>query len=137
MIRIYDSGYRGDCPSEMVEQINCMGYLEKHHPDRWPLIWHTPNEAKAKPQYMALRRKLGVKSGIADIIDFGAIRGAFELKRRDRTKSKVSKEQIAHLEAVDASGGFAAIVYGHDEFLLAYSEYLAIVHHKAHVEARN
>lgn len=127
MIRIYDSGYRGECPSEMVEQINSMGWLEKHHPDRWPLIFHYPAEAKAKPQYMAIRRKLGVKAGIADIIDFGSVRGAFELKRRDKTKSKVSKDQLEFLESVDASGGFAAIAYGFDEFLLAYSDYLAIV----------
>lgn len=124
MIRVYDSGYRGDCPSELVEQINCMGYLEKHHPDRWPLIWHTPGEVKAKPQYMAVRRKCGVKAGISDIIDFGEIRGAFELKRRDRTKSRVSKDQIAFLESVDASGGFAAIVYGFDQMMLAYSQFI-------------
>lgn len=127
MIHIYDSNYRGECSSEMVEQINSMGWLEKHFPDRWPLIFHYPAEVKAKPQYMAVRRKCGVKPGISDIIDFGEIRGAFELKRRDRTKSKVSKEQIAFLESVDASGGFAAICYGLDEFMLAYSDYLAIV----------
>lgn len=124
MIRIYDSGYRGECPPEMVEQINCMGWLEKNYPDRWPLIFHYPAEAKAKPQYMAVRRKLGVKAGIADIIDFGQIRGAFELKRRDKTKSKVSKEQLEFLESVDASGGFAAIAYGFDQMMLAYSHYL-------------
>lgn len=124
MIRIYDSGYRGECPTEMVEQINSMGWLEKHHPDRWPLIFHYPAEAKAKPQYMAVRRKLGVKAGIADIIDFGEIRGAFELKRRDKTKSKVSKDQLAFLEAVDASGGFAAICYSADQFMLAYSQFV-------------
>lgn len=127
MIHIYDSNYRGECPSEMVEQINSMGWLEKHYPDRWPLIFHYPAEVKAKPQYMAVRRKCGVKAGISDIIDFGEIRGAFELKRRDKTKSKVSKDQIAFLESVDASGGFAAIVYGFDQMMLAYSDYLAIV----------
>lgn len=124
MIRIYDSGYRGECPSEDVEQINSMGWLEKNFPDRWKMIFHYPAEAKAKPQYMAIRRKLGVKAGIADIIDFGEIRGAFELKRRDKTKSKVSKDQLEFLESVDASGGFAAIVYGYSQFLLAYSDYL-------------
>lgn len=124
MIHIYDSNYRGECPSEMVEQINSMGWLEKHYPDRWPLIFHYPAEVKAKPQYMAVRRKCGVKPGISDIIDFGEIRGAFELKRRDRTKSKVSKEQIEFLESVDASGGFAAIVYGFDQMMLAYSQFI-------------
>jgi hypothetical protein len=124
MIRIYDSGYRGECSTEMVEQINVMGWLEKNHPDRWPLIFHYPAETKAKAQYMAIRRKCGVKAGISDIIDFGEIRGAFELKRQDRTKSSVSKEQRAFLESVDVSGGFAAIVFGYSSFLLAYSDYI-------------
>lgn len=124
MIHIYDSKYRGECPSEMVEQINSMGWLEKHYPDRWPLIFHYPAEVKAKPQYMAVRRKCGVKPGISDIIDFGEIRGAFELKRRDKTKSRVSKEQIEFLESVDASGGFAAIAYGFDQMMLAYSQFI-------------
>ena len=127
MIRIYDSGYRGDCPTEIIEQINSMGWVEKNHPDRWPLVFHYPAEVKAKPQYMAIRKKCGVKAGVSDIIDFGEIRGAFELKCRDKTKSKVSKEQLEFLESVDASGGFAAIVYGYQQFLLAYSDYLAIV----------
>lgn len=127
MIRIYDSGYRGECKSEIAEQIDCMGWLEKNHPDRWPLIWHTPNEVKAKPQYMAIRRKMGVKPGIPDIVDFGVVRGLFELKRRDKTKSKVSSDQLAVLNAADATGAFAAIVYGYEQFLLAYSDYLAIV----------
>lgn len=125
MIRIYDSGYRGECPSERVEQINAMGWLQKNHPDRWPLIWHTPGETKASPQHMAMRKKEGVKAGIADVIDFGLVRGAFELKRRDKTKSKVSKDQIEFLEAVDASGGFAAICYSFEQFMLAYSDYLS------------
>lgn len=127
MIRIYDSGYRGECPSEIIEQINSMGWVEKHHPNRWPLVFHYPAETKAKPQYMAVRKKCGVKSGISDIIDFGAIRGAFELKRRDRTKSKVSKDQLEFLESVDASGGFAAICYSADQFMLAYSDYLKYI----------
>lgn len=124
MIRTYDSGYRGECPSEAVEQINSMGWAEKNHPDRWPLVWHTPNEIRATPQYMAKRKKMGVKSGVSDIIDFGEIRGAFELKRKDRTKSKISKDQREFLEAVAASGGFAAICYGAEEFKLAYADYI-------------
>lgn len=127
MIRIYDSGHRGECRSEMCEQIDCASWLEFNHPDRWPLIWHTPNEIKASPQYMQRRKKEGVKTGIADIIDFGAIRGAFELKRLDKTKCKFPKEQREFLESTDASGGFAALCYGFSEFVKAYEEFLVFV----------
>lgn len=127
MIRIYDSNYRGDCRQEWAEQIDCMGWLEFNHPDRWPLIWHTPNEARATASYMQKRQKMGVKSGVSDIIDFGLVRGAFELKRLDKSKCSVSKEQRMFLRAVDDSGGFAAIVYGFEQFKLAYADYLEFV----------
>lgn len=131
MIRIYDSGYRGDCRVETIEQIDCAGWLEFNHPDRWSLIWHTPNEARATASYMQKRQKMGVKSGVSDIIDFGLVRGAFELKRLDKSKCSVSKEQRAFLQAVAESGGFAAICYGFSEFKKAYADYLAFVAEKS------
>lgn len=123
MIRIYDGNLKGDCPSEAVEQINSAGWLELHHPGDWALAFHVPNEIKASPQYMAKRRKMGVKSGPSDWIIARSPVGAFEMKRQVKSKSKVSPEQIAFLKAVDASGGFAAICYGFEQFKLAYSDY--------------
>jgi hypothetical protein len=138
VIRIYDSGYRGDCRKEEYEQIDCASWLQYNHPDRWPLIWHVPNELtvdKKKPgwaQHLAKRQKMGVKNGVSDIIDFGAIRGAFELKRLDRSQSSpVTKDQRAFLKAADESGGFAAIVYGFEQFKLAYADYLAFIAEKS------
>ena len=127
MIHIYDSNYRGECRQEWAEQIDCMGWLEFNHPDRWPLCFHVANEIKASPQYMQKRQKMGVKSGVSDIIDFGLVRGAFELKRLDKSKCKVSKDQRNFLQAVDDSGGFAAICYGFGEFQRAYTDYLEFV----------
>jgi hypothetical protein len=127
MIRIYDSGYRGDCRQEWAEQIDAMGWLEFNHPERWPLCFHVPNEIKASPQYMQKRQKMGVKPGVADIIDFGLVRGAFELKRLDKSKCKVSKDQREFLQATLDSGGFAAICYGVIEFRKAYADYLEFV----------
>lgn len=126
-IHTYDSHYRGPCRTERCEQIDSMGWLEKHHPDRWKLIFHCPNEVKASAQYMQMRKKEGVKAGVSDIIDFGQIRGAFELKRLDRTKSRVTKEQREFLQEVADTGGFAAICYGFDEFKKAYADYLKFI----------
>lgn len=127
MIRIYDSGYRGDCRQEWAEQIDAMGWVEFNHPERWPLVFHVANEIKASPQYMQKRQKMGVKPGVSDIVDLGSVRGVFELKRADKLKSKVSAEQKSFLTAVDQSGGFAAICYGFQEFKRAYADYLAFV----------
>ena len=130
MIRIYDSGYRGDCRSERCEQIDAIGWLKHNYPDRWPLIFHCPGETKASPQHMQMRAKEGVKAGPPDIIDLGGIVGLFELKRVDRTKSKVSKEQKEFLLAGAECGHFAAIVYGFEQFKLAYADYLSFIAEK-------
>lgn len=124
VIRIYDTGHRGPCRSERCEQIDSMGWLEKNHPDRWPLIFHPPNETNGSAQHMQMRAKEGVRPGVSDIIDFGQVRGAFELKRCDRAKSRVSADQRDFLQAVANSGGFAAICYGFEAFKLAYADFL-------------
>lgn len=135
MIRIYDSGYRGECRREEYEQIDCASWLKHNYPDRWPLIFHVPNELtvdKKKPgwaQHLQKRQKMGVQNGVSDIIDFAQIRGAFELKRADRTQKgvRVSQEQKDFLAAVAESGGFAAICYGFSEFKRAYADYLEFI----------
>jgi len=124
VIRIYDSGHRGDCRLERAEQIDSMSWLRVHYPERWPLIFHVPNETRGNGNHLLTREKEGVKPGVSDIIDLAPVRGAFEMKRRDKSKCRVTKEQCDFLNAVDASGGFAAICYGFEEFKVAYEEYL-------------
>ncbi|WAX22820.1 hypothetical protein MAJJADAN_00058 [Pseudomonas phage Amjad_SA] len=126
-IRIYDSGHRGECRKEYCEQIDSISWLEANYPERWPLIFHCPNEIKASAQHMQRRRKMGVRPGVADIIDFGRHRGAFELKVADSKQASVSRHQMDFLLATAESGGFAAICYGFDQFKLAYADYLAWV----------
>lgn len=127
MIRIYDPKYRGECRVERLEQIDCISWLKHNHADRWPLIFHCPGETKASPQHMQMRAKEGVKPGPPDIIDLGGVVGLFELKRLDRTQSKVSKDQREFLLAGANSGAFAAICYGFESFKLAYADYLEFV----------
>lgn len=127
MINVYDSGYRGKCRSERMEQIDSMGWVERNHPGRWALVFHCPSETKGTPSHMQMRKKEGVRAGVSDIIDFGQIRGAFELKRLDRTQSRVTKEQREFLQEVADTGGFAAICYGFDQFKKAYADYLKFI----------
>lgn len=127
MIRTYDSNYRGECRSERMEQIDCISWLRHNYPERWPLIFHVPNETHSRGNHHLMRSKEGVKAGVPDIIDLGRIPGLFELKRLDRTKSKVSKEQREFLQAGADAGHFAAICYGFEQFKLAYADYLEFI----------
>ena len=62
-----------------------------------------------------------------DLIDLGGVVGLFELKRLDRTKSKVSAEQKTFMQASADAGHFCAICYGFEQFKLAYADYLVFV----------
>ena len=65
-----------------------------------------------------------MKAGPPDIIDLGGIVGLFELKRLDRTKSRLSPEQKAFLQAGADAGHFVAVCYGFVEFKKAYVDFL-------------
>lgn len=125
MIHIYDSHYRGACPSERVEQINAMTWQAYHYPDRAPLCLHVPNESKGTAAHHHLRQKEGVKPGVPDIIDLScSVPGLFEMKRLDRTKSALSRHQKDFLASADAQGHFVAVCYGAENFKLAYAYYV-------------
>lgn len=129
-VRVYDSHYRGPCTSERGEQIGAIQWIEAHHPDRFPLVFHPANEQKAKVQFMELRRREGVKPGVSDIIDLGGTSiwraGVFEMKRLDRIKSKTSRDQHLFLATAADNGCFSAICYGRDQFILAYLDFLSL-----------
>lgn len=128
MIHTYNPNHRGPSRSERCEQIDAMGWLEKHYPDRWPLIFHVPNETRANPQHMQMRRKEGVKAGVPDIIDTnGPITGFFEMKRLDSSKSRLSTDQLAFLERAAEKGHFCAVCYGFESFRQAYGDFLALI----------
>ncbi|WP_288080645.1 VRR-NUC domain-containing protein [Pseudomonas sp.] len=127
MIHTYNPNYRGPCRSERMEQIDAISWLEVNHPDRWPLIFHCPNESRGTPLHMQMRAKEGVKPGVPDIIDAGAVRGFFELKRLDSSKSRLSPAQREFLQAAADSGAFAAVCYGFEAFKQAYGDYLEFV----------
>lgn len=128
MIHTYNPNHRGPCRSERMEQIDAMGWLEKQYPDRWPLIYHVPNETRASPQHMQMRRKEGVKAGVPDIIDAnGPVTGFFEMKRQDSSKSRLSPDQRAFLELAAEKGHFCAVCYGFESFKQAYADFLALI----------
>ena len=126
-MRIYDLGHRGECRSERGEQIASMSWLKEFYPDYWALTMHCPSETKGTTSHHAIRAKEGVKAGIPDIIHLGGSGryrvGMFEMKRQDRTKSKVTADQRRILELAEASGAFCAICYGFEAFKMAFADY--------------
>lgn len=129
-IWVFDSGYRGDCPKEETDQMAYWMWMRYRFPQA--IWWHTPNETgtSSRVQFIEKRRRMGVTPGIGDntILTHGINHkcGMIELKRRDKTKSKLSQAQRFVLESVSDEGHFAAIAYGLDEIKKATLFYFGL-----------
>jgi len=75
-------------------------------------------------------KRKGLKKGVSDIMILlkrGEYSGlVIELKRKTKSKSSVSKEQLNFLHEVDEQGFYCAICYGVEEAQKCVKEYLAI-----------
>lgn len=129
-IYVFDSGYRGVCPLEETDQMEYGLWMQYRFPDA--LWFHVPNETGTKSgiQFVLKRQKMGVRKGVSDnvILTHGVNHkcAMIELKRRDKAKSKVSKEQMAILEMAVSEGHFAAIAYGAEQLKIATLFYFGI-----------
>ena len=125
MIHLY-ADFTPNSNSERGEHLSCASWLQVNHPDRWQWIFHCPNEGVRKVQHRAMLASMGVKPGVPDLIDLDGTRGVigmFELKKRDK-KSRPTKEQNVFLLNNAQAGGFSAVCWGFDQFVIAYSDYL-------------
>ncbi len=121
--QVYDSGYRGACPRETVEPVTGINVISKE----FPQVTHIRNEGKRTHSQESRHKAEGMVVGASDIVLPGCPAFVCELKRKDKTKSRVSKEQIDYLEACAASGAFACIAYGHEEALRAFNDWRAVL----------
>ncbi len=127
---IFDSGYRGQCPLEEIEQINSVSWFRYNYPEYYYLFFHPVNEAKIPAQYRAKLKKCGLLAGMSDCVllvpSGGHPYALIELKREDRTKSRLSDDQKKVLNAATDVGAFTAVAYGAKEFKKAVAMYLQL-----------
>lgn len=125
--KVYDSGFRGQCPSETVEQVTFVARIRSKYPHTYgALLFHVRNEGKKTVQQVQREKLEGMTTGTADIIIPGSPTFVCEMKRRDRTKSRVSPDQVTYLEAAVWAGAFACVAYGCDEAEKAFRDWLEI-----------
>lgn len=121
-IRVYDSGYRGDCPLESAELKTFFNQIRGKYPDTWgKLAFHTRNEGKKSHAQVQVEKMEGATAGVCDII---VAPGFYcELKRRDRTKSRLPTVEKQFLELVAERGGFACVAYGWEQAWVAFNDW--------------
>ena len=124
-----DTGFRGKCPTEALEQITFFRRLRDAYPDSYGLTaLHPRNEGqKTGGQFGAVSRHKaeGMTPGAADIIIPGRVTFVCEMKRRDRTQSEWQDGQIEYLTAAHNAGAFACVAFGCDAAWGAFQEWLA------------
>lgn len=122
-LRVYDSGYRGDCPLESAELKTFFNQIRGKYPDTWgKLAFHQRNEGKKTHAQVQVEKMEGATAGVCDII---VAPGFYcELKRKDRTKSRLPPVEKQFLELVAERGGFACIAYGWEQAWVAFNEWL-------------
>lgn len=123
----WDDAAEDDCRYEVSEQIDSMAWLKEFYPDARKLTFHVPNESDAKPQHRASLQQQGVTAGVSDIITLYGYGGAFEMKRENRSKSSVSKEQRSFLAGAVEQNHFAALCYGAGAFKAAWADYISMI----------
>lgn len=124
-----DTGFRGNCPAEAVEQVTFFNRLRREYPDTWGrLAMHPRNEQQLKGgqfQGMARQKAEGMTPGASDIVIPGRRTFVCELKRRDHTKSKWQDGQIEYLTAAHDAGAFACVALGYEAAWRAFCDWLA------------
>ena len=117
-------------PTEAQEQKMLFEWAEwakgKYPELEW--LYHCPNEGKRSLRYGNELRKQGMKKGVPDIclpVPAHHYIGLYiEMKRRDRSVSKVSKEQRDWLAFLNKVGHYAVVCYGWEEARNVILEYL-------------
>lgn len=118
-----DASFRGECPSENLEQVTFFARIRRKYPDTWGVLAiHPRNEGERSFRQAAHQSAEGMTAGASDIVVPGSPSFVCELKRRDHTKSKITDEQIKYLRAAKAMGAFACIALGVDAAEQAFAE---------------
>lgn len=96
--------------------------------DRLGVLWfHSPNEIRAKPQYLKKRKQLGVKSGVPDVCilepnkDYNGL--FIELKVG---YNKTSEAQELFLDKLGVRAYKTLVSYSLDEVIDVVDEYLEL-----------
>lgn len=124
MIPTYGTPTKDPCPSEKVEMASFFNRLRREYPALGAIALHIRNEGKRTAmQHNAMVGEGGFVKGASDVVIPGAPAFVMEMKSRAKT-AKVSKEQIAYLEACAEAGAFACVALGAIGAWSAFEEWL-------------
>lgn len=123
--KVYDSGFRGDCPLESAEQQTFFNKIRREYPDNYgKMAFHVRNEGKRTKQQAQKEKAEGMTKGVVDIHIPGNPAFVCELKRKDKTKSNLPADEKLYLQLCHKAGCFACLCYGWEEAWEAFEDWL-------------
>jgi hypothetical protein len=125
-ISVYgDQSYRGDCPSETLEQVTFFNFIRRAYPESWGILaFHPRNEGERNFRQVSRQKAEGMVKGVADVIIPGDPTFVCEIKRRDHTKSQWQDGQQEFLNVSKRAGAFVCIALGWEAARDAFADYL-------------
>jgi hypothetical protein len=122
-----NQSFRGNCPSESMEQVTFFSRLRREYPDTWGLIaFHPRNEGKRTWMKVAIEKAEGMVKGASDVIIPGNPSFVCEIKRQDHTKSAWQDGQQEFLNAAKEAGSYVCIALGAEAATEAFRFYLGL-----------
>lgn len=124
-----DINYRSNiCPKETAEQCTFIARVRAAYPESiGKIIFHARNEGLLiNRQFSGINKHkaMGMVTGCPDIHIPGNPSMCMEIKRRDRTLSQISDEQIEYLLTAKNNGAFTCIALGCDAAMEAFNEWI-------------
>lgn len=121
-----DQSYRGECPSETVEQATFFNRLRAQYPKTYGAIGlHIKNEGKRDFRQVAkMRAEGGFIPGASDVIIPGNPTFVLEIKRKNHMLSSWQKGQIEYLKAAQECGAYVSVALGHEAAWEAFNDWL-------------
>jgi hypothetical protein len=122
--KTYGTPTKDKCPSEAVEMSSFFNRLRAEYSELGRIALHIRNEGlRTHQQVQKMRLDGGFVPGASDVVIPGAPAFVMEMKSRAKT-AKVSKEQVAYLEACESAGAFCCVALGAVAAWEALSEWL-------------
>lgn len=117
-----------DGRKEWLHQQDCFSWVSTYYPNL--LFFHVPNESgvRSSAGFIEKRRRSGVIKGVSDnqiltpTVTGGYAFSVCELKRPAKS-ARISPEQVAFGERVEANGGLFVVCYGHESFRRFINKY--------------
>lgn len=107
-------------------QMACVRWFDLQYPEISPLLYHTANEGKVSKVQAGIRKRMGVRAGVADLILQIPRKGcsylALELKVGHNKQSEAQKRWE---ELCTRNNGMYVVIRSIEDFITAINNYLS------------